>query len=96
MLFEIINMTSPVDLFTYSNSITSNIFGIMLLLTIFAITFITFKGYDTETAFATSVFISTLISILMVPLNIIGVGISLIMIILTGVSFMLLFFKKQD
>jgi hypothetical protein len=67
------NSSSPLDLFTYANDLTSGTpisFGAMLLIATFFILFLAMKNYRTEQAFAVASFVTALEAIL---LNAIGI-----------------------
>ena len=59
------NVTSFVDLFSYTNSVTSpvGLFGIMILIAIFIITFSLFARRDSIVAFAMSSWITMISSV---------------------------------
>ena len=48
------NFTSFMDLFTYSNTVTSDLFGMTFVIGLFMVTFIGMKGYGTEKALLAS------------------------------------------
>jgi len=60
-----INITRPYELITYANTLTDNIFGVVMILMIFIVSFIAMKDYPTKSAFASSCFITTLLAILL-------------------------------
>ena len=93
--FNWTNITSPTDLFNYANIVTNNWFGLMLIISIFIILFISFKSYETEKAFSATTFISTIIALLLSLMGILSPEYVIIMIVLTAISVILLFFRPE-
>ena len=62
--------TSFMDLFTFANAATGNLFGYGVILSVFAITFLSLKSYETEKAFTAAGTITATLAILM---NIAGI-----------------------
>ena len=58
-----------IELFAYGNTITGDIFGIMLLVSIFTVIFIVGSGKDPDGALASSAFITTMLSYLLVAMG---------------------------
>jgi len=58
------NVTKIVDLAVWTNSVTNNMFWPLILLGLFVILFFSFKGFQTERAFATSAFVTMIIGIM--------------------------------
>jgi len=88
------NATGIQDLLSYANVVTDNMFGLLMLITIFAIAFISMKQYPTEKALTASSFMTMLTSYLFYVLGLIGSHIMLIFTVLTVVLGFLLFFKE--
>jgi len=64
--------TDFTGLMEYANSITGDLFGIMLLGSIFFVLFIGLSTRDDSTALAASMFITTIASYIMAAANIVG------------------------
>jgi hypothetical protein len=94
--FNWTNVTSPLDLFTYSNTVTNSWFGMLLIATIFLLLFISFKSHETEKAFAGASFLSTIFSLLLVIMGLLGAEYSIMMIILTSISVIFLLFRTSE
>ena len=58
------NVTKIVDLAVWTNSVTNQMFWPLILLGLFVILFFSFKGFQTERAFATSAFVTMIIGIM--------------------------------
>ena len=63
----VVDILSP---FTYANTLTNNWFGGFLILTIFGITFMSLKLYNTEKAFLTASLVAFISSVLLLPTGI--------------------------
>jgi hypothetical protein len=61
-LYNTPNATSIVDLFSYGNYVTNNVFGLFILVSVFLVMFLAMKQYPTEKAFASSSFTTALVS----------------------------------
>lgn len=78
----------------YSNSVTGGLLGQAIIFMVFAISFVTLKGYSTSKAFVASCFITTIIAILLArvitfnPIFLAG------LIILTVISTLWVAFEK--
>ena len=59
-----VNVTGVFSLVQYANSVSEGWFVSLILLGLFVILFISFKGYSTERAFGASSFITMLLTIL--------------------------------
>ncbi len=63
-----------VELFVYTNTLTGDIFGYLLLIAIFAISFISMSKFETSKAFASSMFLTTMSSYLLTLLGVVSSG----------------------
>ncbi len=88
------NITAPLEMFTYTNDLTGLMLGPILLVVMFVILFISFKTVDTEKSFAVSVFITSVIGILMTVVKLAAPELAIVLIILTGFSVILLMFRN--
>jgi len=71
-LTNVTNANTFLEQFVAINSLTGDIFAIMLLFTLFIVMFLTFKNYDTRVVLLGSSFIISLISVMFLWAGIIG------------------------
>ena len=89
--FPIPNVTGYVDLFTYSNEVTNNMFGLGILMIIFVVSFVVSKNLPTEKAFSMACFTTTMTSYFLAILQLVSGEIILIMTLLTALSVFFLY-----
>lgn len=85
------NVTDPVNLFQYVGSITSNLFGIMILFAIFSISFVAMRA-DSR-AFLAAMGITTLSSVFLAAIQILDPNMILVTAAITGVG---VFFTRSQ
>ena len=86
--------TDLVDMFRFGNIISEGYFGIMILIAIFSIIFITTRARPAA-AFSTAAFTTSLVSYLLLVLGLVSVPIVISLTLLTGIS-MFFLFKYND
>lgn len=82
--YNVTNFTDKdnlVGIFKVANDYTKGVFGIITYLGFFLLMLYLFSGYQPKEAFAASTFITALVGIVMMPLNIINPWVILIMIV---------------
>ena len=85
------NLTNVVGIFQYANvNYLEGLFGLGILVAIFFISFLSLKRYETEKAFAASMFLVTIGSILLFILDLIVAEAILGSVLLLGISVVLL------
>jgi len=65
MVFPQPNITRPYELITYSNTVTDGMFGVIILLCLFIVIFMSLKTYKTSAAMGAACFITTLLAIML-------------------------------
>lgn len=65
------NISSPVDLMRYNNTVTSNLFGPTIVIGLWFILFLSFSNYSKDRAFMASTTITFILSSLLWALNLI-------------------------
>lgn len=88
------NVTTPVDMFQYSNTLTNDLFGPFILLGLWLILFLAMKNYPTPRAFASASFTTAIASYFMFIINLVPVGAILLTTIMTITSIFLLYSKE--
>lgn len=76
--------------FTYTHSVTGNIWGPLLLLTIFTISYMALSAYDIRETFAASSFTTTVAAFLFAPFEIISQPVLYVSVFMTMVSVVIL------
>ena len=78
-LFPVYNGTTPVDMIAYGNTITNNLFGLILLMSLWVVLMYAIygAGSKTEDSITISTFITTIVSWLFASLNLIGSNIAI-------------------
>lgn len=66
------NMTSVVDLLRYSDGLTGGYFGVIILIMVAIVSFISSKSYSSEKAFGFSGFLTLLVAIILRFMNMIS------------------------
>lgn len=66
------NATTFTDLMQYANEVSGDVFGVMLLLSVFFVIFIASSRKDSGNGLAASLFITTLLSYIMAAMDVIG------------------------
>jgi len=84
--FPMANVTGFPEQFIYANTLTDNLFGIMILVLVFAVAFMHGSRDDTGRAFASASFICLLLSFFLGVLNLINGNIVIVFIVLTALS----------
>lgn len=84
--FPIPNITGYTSFLTYSNEITNNMFGPILLLIIFMVSFIATSRNGTSPAFSFACFITTLSSIFLAIMSIVSPEVIVLLVLLTAIS----------
>lgn len=81
------------DIMAYNNQITGDVFGIMLLAGIFMLIFIVGSSRDPDSALASSAFVCTILSYILVAMGILANWVSISMTFILVVSVILLYNK---
>jgi len=89
------NNTNILEFFTVVNTMTGDWLVLGLLLTIFVITFIGFKGYETLTALRTSAFITSIIGVLFYMLNFVSLQKVMYPLVFLGIIIVYTIMKKD-
>ena len=96
MVFVEPNVTNAVDLFTYANTVTDNIFWQLMLLAVFICTYMALSSKSSSTrSLAGSGFLTGIIGSFMFVLGLIQVLPLLLSLVLAIGSFVLLVFSKE-
>mgnify|MGYP003148978978 CR=1 FL=1 len=62
MTYAMPNMTQPFEIMTYANTTTNGLFGVLVILGVFMVSFVALKNYKTGSAFAASTFITVILA----------------------------------
>lgn len=93
-------INSTYDLVMYVNNITTvdgnGMIGVMLLLLMFFVVFISLKNYPMDRAFATASFVCFLASVFLVYLGLIKFWYALLCILLTAIALVMLYVNNQE
>lgn len=97
MTYNLTNLTTgnPLGLFQTANNLTGNWLGILILIAIYAIAFLSLKYYPTKKAFAGASFIAVIMAIMLRWLSLISDRVLLISVILTIISAIGLLFTSD-
>ena len=79
------------DLLIYSNTVTNDIFGIMLLISIFIVIFVAGSKRDSDTALASSMFITTILAYILVDMTVVANWIAILMTFLLMAAVIMLY-----
>lgn len=91
------NVTGMLSLFSYANSVTNGWFASIILFAVFMVAFLAQKQYVTHRAFATSMFLTTIIAIIFKTLDLISTQVLIAsMIGLIGAFVWLWFGEKHE
>ena len=85
-LTTIQNSNNIADILQASNTLSGNMFGALILLSVFIISFVGFKGYEMKKALLASSFISSIIAIFLRILTLIRDDYMFACFIITGVT----------
>jgi len=77
------NATTFIDIMNHANTLTNDLFGIMMLGAIFLILFVAMSSRDSDTALASASFVTAILSILLAAADVIADFISIGMIFVT-------------
>lgn len=89
------NVTGFATLMDYMNYSTDNYFGLLLLIAIFVVLFVSMKFYETDKALAGASFVTLIIAVLFRSLNIIGDIVLFALVILVIVSVVYIFLERR-
>ena len=89
------NGTNILELFTTVNTASNELFMILILISLWVIMFIAFKGYDSITALQSSFFIVSIIAVLSNIVGLLSTSVMLIPVVATG-SLVLYGIMKND
>ena len=67
------------DLMVYANTTTDGVFGIMLLVSIFIIIFVVGSKKDEDTALANSIFVTAILSYILVAMTVVANWVAILM-----------------
>jgi len=90
------NATKMYQIFQYSNTVTNEWFGAVILIMLFVIIFITLKDYKTNRAFATASFITAVVAVLFKSFSIITDFTLYLFIIAAGLGLVALLVEEQE
>ena len=93
---SIYNITRPYQLIEVANNVTGDLFGLVMIICIFVIAFISLKDWKPAPAFAASSFITTIIAIMLRTLNALADWALFICIFLVVISMAFLVFNKWE
>ena len=79
------------DIMIYANTTTDGVFGIMLLISIFIIIFVVGSKKDEDTALANSIFITTIMSYLLVAMTVVANWVAILMTFLLMAAVILIY-----
>jgi len=68
------NVTTPVEMMQYTNTLTEDLFGIFILVGLFMVTFLSQKNYPTPRAFASASFTTAIASYLLFIMDLVPVA----------------------
>lgn len=89
------NMTTPVDLFIYANTVTGGMFWTLILFATFIISFGTLRStYSNQISFATTSFFTGILAIFLFILELISPEVMVINMVLAISGVILLLFSK--
>ena len=88
------NNRTVIDFMQYNNNAAEGGFGMIMLLSIFAVSFFSLKTYTSERAFGASMFITTMASYFLVILGMVSIGIAVTATIIT--AFTIFFLNRWD
>lgn len=80
------NFTSFLDIFTYMNTVTGNVFGYLLLGSFFLVAFLSLKGWPTERAFLASIVFTLIVGVMLAALSIVNPAVITVLVLLTGIA----------
>lgn len=96
--YNLTNLTGSGDftgLIAFSNEVTDGWFGIGLLITIFAVFFISAKRFETEQAFTVAIFGAGVSSVFLGALGVVSNQVTLTMLALVVISVLVLTLRKR-
>jgi len=83
------------ELFTATNIMSGGWLGVCILITFAVIVFITLKDYPLKESFGATMFITSVVCIILRIMGLVSDFVTFIVIILTGVALITLFFKDN-
>lgn len=89
------NVTGIVPLFQEANTVSGGIVGTAIPIMIFVICFAAFIGFGKKTAFASSSFITLVVSTLLMTLQLVNTFVVFGLILVTAGAIILLYFTKD-
>lgn len=90
------NVTNFQQLLIYNNSITHDLFGVSLLLTVFAITFVSTMGWPRGQNLVSSLWITAITSVFFWLMQLISSDIMVVLAILTALATVFLFRTREN
>lgn len=84
------NITSVVDIWTYANSVTGDLYGVALLLGVFLVAFAGSKQFQIEKSFTASLFATVLVGFLLSTAGVVSASVLILPLILLAFSVLLL------
>ena len=89
--------TSFLDLFTYVNTGSGSVYGILALISIWVVLFLSLKYYATEAAMVTASFVTAVVAIMLVIVGIVPEVVLVFVAIIAAISIIVAFVgdKKQ-
>lgn len=85
------NGTGLVDLIQYNNSVTNYMFGPGILLALFFILYIPMSSRNPDIGLPMSLFIVDIVAFLMVPMQIVGIEVAVLIMLAFAASFVLMY-----
>lgn len=97
MAYNLTNVTEATNLYDMAvgvNDLSGGLIMIMVLVSLYIITFIASKGYDTKTALFTAGFVTTIIAVLSFSIGLINVTVFIITLIILLMSLFAILFTE--
>jgi len=85
------NASTFTDLIQYANDVSGNVFGVMLLVSVFLVIFIASSSKNQEAALPASLFITTILSYIMAAMDAVGDWVAWVMTFVLMGSVILLY-----
>ena len=90
------NVTSFQDLLIYNNTVTNNMFGLSILVIVFFISFFTMLKFGSKVSFASSMWLTTVVSVFLWILQLVNPDIMVVLTVITALSTVFLFRTREN
>ena len=90
------NITGFVDFFNYINYVTEGMFGVFFLVAIAVVSFLVQKAYTTERALLSTMFLTTIIAVLMRFVDLISDGVLAFCVLVLGFAVIYAFMERSN